>query len=62
MKRESKTKSSSMKKLSSRKSDKVTRNKDKFGEGSGRGGTEMLTARDFWDRERTVNPNSYDPL
>ncbi|VDK75068.1 unnamed protein product [Litomosoides sigmodontis] len=62
MNRESKTKSPSMKKTSSEKNDRVTRNKDKFGKKSDRGGTEMLTVRDFLDRERSVNPNTYDPL
>lgn len=62
MKPKSKKKSSSTKKLSSRKSDKVTRNKSKSDRGSDRRGTEMLSAKDFFDKEPTVDRKSYDPL
>lgn len=62
MKPKSKTKSSSTKKLSNRESDKVIRNKGKVDKGRDRRRTEMLSARDFLDKEPTVDPSSYDPL
>ncbi|KAL3989366.1 hypothetical protein ACH3XW_27375 [Acanthocheilonema viteae] len=61
MKPKSKTKFST-KKLSTRKSDKVTRNKGKFDKESDGRYAEMLSVRDFLDKEPVVDPNSYDPL
>ncbi|KAM3728906.1 COPII coat assembly protein [Dirofilaria immitis] len=57
-----KAKSSSTKKASNRKSDKVTRNKGKSDKESDRRKAEMFGGGDFLDKEFTVDPNSYDPL